>query len=216
MESVAVITAQPNFPGMDYWNPIEEAITLVHEIAHSFGAIHVTHENTLMYPTTGTLAYKFDKVNKYIFESMSKNYFAEDKTQRTQQYINTLIEMNKDSYRNNLPVLSVIYEIIYEDNYSEVAMSSTTEELNKHIKNMIQDSSYALAVMGVSEFNLNNWDQSIELLSEAVKLNPGLAEANWYLGKAYDKVGKGNEADKYKKIAKPFSNNWIVDNKLFY
>ncbi len=216
MEGIAVLTAQPSFPGMDNWNPIEEAITLAHELSHCFGAMHVTPSNSLMHPQAGKLAYKIDNANKFLFESLSRNYFTEDVITRKQRYINTLIEMNKNNYRNNLPVLSIIAKHIYEINFSNVAMASSTEELHKQINSMVPDSSYALAVMGVSEFNLSHWDQSIEYLTKAVNLNPDLPEAIWFLGKAYEKVGNKDAADKCKNSSKLFRDKWVIDSYILF
>jgi tetratricopeptide (TPR) repeat protein len=216
MEGVAVLTAQPSFPGMGYWNPIEEAITLAHEISHCFGAMHVIHSNSLMYPYAGKLGYKIDDANKHIVETLVPHYFSEDVSQRTQAYVNTLIELDKNKHRNNLPVLSIIAKHIYEHYYEEATTGSNTNKLNKRIKNMVPDSSYALAVIGVTEFNLSHWDQSIEYLTKAIKLNPDLPEAVWYLSKAYEKVGDKDEAEKCKNSSKLFRNKWIIDNYIMF
>jgi len=216
MEGIAVFTAQPSFPGMNYWNPIQEAITLAHEISHCFGAMHVIHTNSLMFPYAGNLAYKIDNANKHLFESQSLNYFNEDVSQRIQTYVNTLIEMDKNNYKNNLPILSIIAKHIYNHYYYEATSGSNTNKINKRIKKMIPDSSYALAVIGVTEFNQSHWDRSIEYLKKAIKLNPDLPEAVWYLGEAYEKIGDKEEAEKFKKKSKPYRNKWIIDNYILF
>jgi len=60
----AVITGQPSYPGLGFWNPLEEAITLAHEIGHMLGAVHVNYPSSIMYPTSGSLSYEFDQLNR--------------------------------------------------------------------------------------------------------------------------------------------------------
>ena len=82
--------------------------------------------------------------------------------------------------------------------------------------NLVQDSVYAQAVWGVTEYNLNHFEKSAELLSKVVKLKPDFAEAHWYLRQEIQKTGDLTEADKHKNIAKPFRNTWILEEKKIY
>jgi tetratricopeptide (TPR) repeat protein len=81
---------------------------------------------------------------------------------------------------------------------------------------LVQDSVYAQAVWGVTEFNLNHFEKSAELLSKVVELKPDFAEAHWYLNLALQKTGDLLEAEKHKKISKPFRKNWILDQTKIY
>ena len=70
--------------------------------------------------------------------------------------------------------------------------------------------------MGVTEYNLNHFEKSAELLSKVVELKPDFAEAHWYLSLALQKTGDLTKADKHKNIAKPFRNTWILEEKKIY
>lgn len=211
MSTTAVITGQPSYPGMNYWNPIEEAITLVHEIAHLFGAVHVADEKSIMNPMAGYLSFMFDDANKNIIKSMSKDFLVIDEEQRTKNYIAKLLEMNQNNFENKLPVLTAISRQIYSLNYDKFG-GLPSEFRKKTIMNLVQDSVYAQAVWGVTEYNLNHFERSVELLSRVVKLKPNFAEAHWYLYLALKEMDNTTEADKHKNIAKPFRNNWVIDN----
>lgn len=213
---VAVMTGQPSFPGMRYWNPIEEAITLVHEIAHLFGGIHIPDETTIMYPESGSLSFRFDEANQRIVKAMCENFLEIDEKQRTQNYIHTLIDVNENHFENNLPILLNIAEQIFSRSNHKLNLLSNKEAFNKEIMDLVNDSVYALAVMGVTEYKLKHWEQSIELISDALKLKPNFAEAHWYLSLALEKIGDFKEADKQKKMAKPFRNTWILDEKKIF
>lgn len=210
--NVIVITGQPSFPGMQYWNPIEEAITLVHEIAHQLGAMHVPNESSIMNPLVANLSFRFDEANKNIVKEMSKDFFDIDVKQRTKNYINILIDMNENKFKNQLPILTSISRQIYSLNYHYFG-GRPSGFRKKTIMNLVQDSIYAQAVWGITEYNLNHFEKSVELLSKLVKLKPDFAEAHWYLSLALKEMGDTTEADKHKNISKLFRSKWVLDSK---
>ena len=212
MSTTLVITGQPSYPGMHYWNPIEEAITLVHEIAHLLGAIHVPDEKSIMNPMAGYLSFRFDEANKNIVRSMSNDFLVIDEKQRTKNYITKLIEMNQNNFENKLPVLTLISSQIYSLYYQSFGGRPSVFR-KKTIMNLVQDSVYAQAVWGVTEYNLNHFERSVELLTKVVKLKPNFAEAHWYLSLALKEMSDITEADKHKDIAKPFRSKWVLDYK---
>lgn len=212
MSTTLVITGQPSYPGMHYWNPIEEAITLVHEIAHLFGAMHVPDEKSIMNPMAGYLSFRFDEANKNIVKSMSKDFLVIDEKQRTKNYITKLIEMNQNNFENKLPVLTLISRQIYSL-YFQSFGGRPSGFRKKTIMNLVQDSVYAQAVWGVTEYNLNHFERSVELLAKVVKLKPDFAEAHWYLSLALNEAGDTTEADKHKNIAKLYRSKWVLDSK---
>lgn len=67
-----VMTAHPSFPGMSNWNPIEEALTLVHEIGHNLGAVHTEDSLSLMFSSAGFLSMGIDSMNYAIIRPVSK------------------------------------------------------------------------------------------------------------------------------------------------
>ncbi|MBE0652094.1 MAG: hypothetical protein IH595_14800, partial [Bacteroidales bacterium] len=213
--NVVVITGQPSFPGMQYWNPIEEAITLVHEIAHLLGAMHIPNESSIMNPLVANLSFRFDEANKNIVKEMSKDFFDINERQRTKNYINTLIDMNENKFKNQLPILTIISRQIYSLNYHYFSGQPSVRVRKKEIKNLVQDSVYALAVWGVMEFNLNHYEKSAELLAKVVNLNPDFAEAHWYLSLALQETGDTTEAEEHKNIAKTFRSKWVLDSKIW-
>ena len=216
MSTDLVMTGQPSFPGMQYWNPIEEAITLVHEIAHLFGAMHVPNEKSIMNPMAGYLSFRFDEANQSIVQTMNNDFLNIDERQRTQNYIFKLIEMNQNKYENKLPILTLISRQIYSLNYYYFSGRPSIRVRKKEILNLVQDSVYARAVLGVTEYNLNHFEKSAELLSKVVELKPDFAEAHWYLSLALQKTGDLLEAEKHKKISKPIRKNWILDQTKIY
>ncbi len=59
----------------------------------------------------------------------------------------------------------------------------------------------AYQLMGMSELKRRNADRALELLKEAVNLNPGKGEAEYRLALAYDEFGRTTEAILYYEVA---------------
>jgi ribosomal protein S8 len=71
----AIITGQPSFPGLGFWNPLEEALTIVHEFGHICGSIHVEDPESIMYPSSGEFSYEFDEFNRRVIIESIRNRF---------------------------------------------------------------------------------------------------------------------------------------------
>lgn len=69
----AVITGQPSYPGLGFWNSLEEALTIVHECGHILGAIHVEDTESIMYPSSGEFAFEFDDFNRRVIKKSIRN-----------------------------------------------------------------------------------------------------------------------------------------------
>lgn len=120
--------------------------------------------------------------------------------------------MNENKFKNQLPILTSISRQIYSLNYHYFG-GRPSGFRKKTIMNLVQDSIYAQAVWGITEYNLNHFEKSVELLSKLVKLKPDFAEAHWYLSLALKEMGDTTEADKHKNISKLFRSKWVLDSK---
>ena len=209
----AIITSQPSFQEVaQFWNPLEEAITLVHEIGHLLGAIHVPDEGSIMYPNSGWLSYEFDELNGRIIQSTKHNFFSNEK-QRVQVYIQELIEIRGTPAKNSVPILfpmATAFNNLYpfhSFNYQD------TRRLYSHLSSVITDSTYTLAVMGYIEFKFNNqFKKAIDIFNIVIELEPDFAEVHWYLSLVLRRMGDEIQADIHKKIAKPYKRLWVLDD----
>ncbi|HEY6625456.1 MAG TPA: M12 family metallo-peptidase, partial [Ignavibacteriaceae bacterium] len=186
--NTAVITAQPSFPSVgQFWNPIEEAITIAHEVGHILGAIHTPEESSIMFPTSGSLSYEFDDVNRRLIESTKATFFAEDEKVILQNYIQELIAIKDFPSLNSNPILVPMASGLiqkYFKNYQEI---DEPEEIYSSLSKIIPDSIYSLAVLGYIEHTFEHYEEAKNIFIKVLEIDPKFAEVHWYLSKVYRK-----------------------------
>ena len=208
----AVITAQPSFPSVgQYWNSLEEAITLVHEIGHMLGAIHVPDENSIMYSSAGSLSYEFDEVNKKIIDVTKSNFLNENQKERLVPYSVELTRIKDFPSQNSNPILPAISSVVEQINHRSQIINNNSEKTFANLYNLLPDSATTLAVMGYLNYEDSKYENAEKYFTLVLDTNPDFAEVQYYLSLVLRKEGKIEQADEYKNLAKPYSPNWIID-----
>lgn len=208
-----VVTGQPSFPAVgQYWNPLEEAITLVHEVGHILGAIHVPDESSIMYPSSGSLSFEFDEVNHGIIEITKHNIVNVKEEQNMKNYTQALKEIRKTTGKNSIPVLYAISSAIYNYRLQNIYESSNSKRILSLIYEVTSDSALMFAVMGYIEFKNEHYEEANNFLQSAIELEPDFAEAHWYLGQVLKRRGNEAEAEKHLEIAKPYKRLWVLND----
>jgi len=208
----AVITAQPSFPSVgQYWNSIEEAITLVHEIGHVLGAIHVPDKNSIMYPTAGSLSYEFDEVNKKIIGVTKTNYLNETQKERLVSYSAELIQVKDFPEKNSNPILLPIYNVVTQINNQSQIISNDSITTITNLSKLLPTSEVIFATMGYSAYKTYNDTKAKNYFQKVLEMNPDFAEVQFYLSFILRKEGNLELADEFKNLAKPYSRHWIID-----
>ena len=178
----AVITAQPSFPSIaQYWNSLEEAITLAHEIGHLFGAIHVPDENSIMYPSSGFLSFEFDELNKNIIESTKNHFFNVDEKSRVQYYFQELNKIRKLPGGKSQQILEAAGSAFNNLLYRKSWLVSDQEKLDSLIISISPDSVFAFAVEGYVEYKNNRFQAARKSFIKTLELEPEFEEVSKYL-----------------------------------
>lgn len=176
------ITAQPSFPAVgQFWNPIEEAITLVHEVGHSLGAIHSDENTSIMFPTSGTLSYGFDEINRAIIEATKVNFFNSDKKQKVRTYFTVLNDLRKSQKRNNVLILEAANGALSDLLQSGSFSNENSDRLSSLLMSVSPDSAFAYAIEGYIDFKSNRLKEAKVNFLKAIELDPEFAEVKKYL-----------------------------------
>jgi len=207
----AVITAQPTYSELGEWNPNEEAITLVHEIGHVLGAIHVKDEKSIMYPYSGFLSYEFDDFNKQIINSTKEAFFSGNKEEQVKIYVNTLLNKKNSSSKNSIPVIKAITSAILNLSSGTPKVFPQTDRLNSFFSKVISDSVHLLAAIGYAHYKNESYEEAKRYLFRAIEIDPDFIEAHWYLGKVLRKIGEKGSAIKHEKIADAYISSWFLE-----
>lgn len=207
----AIISAQPIFPNLGIWNSLEEAMTIVHEVAHILGAIHVPDEGSIMYPYSGSFSFEFDDLNRKIIQSSKINYFKVDEKRRVTNYINNLIELRKKESKNSFPILTAIKNSVYSLNLNGYSYDNYLEDIQMSLSESIKDSLHLTATLGLVDFNFGRNEQAKTFFVKALDLDPDFAEVHWYLSLLLQKMGEQTQAEIHKEMAKPYRSFWILE-----
>ncbi len=210
----AVITAQPSFPDVPEWNAIEEALTLVHEVGHLFGAGHSQDEESVMYPVAGPMTYRFDSLNTMIIDGMKHRFLELDEEGRCKEYIRLLSEVKTLPFRNSVAILQPTARAFAQLLRLSIAgflVERNSIKLDSVMSGLIADSSFRYALSGFIEYKLGNLDEAAMKLRKALSRRPGFAEAHLYLGRVYAEQGNARDADEQRRLALEYGMSWNID-----
>ncbi len=211
----AVITAQPSFPDVPEWNAIEEALTLVHEVGHLFGAGHSQDEGSVMFPVAGPMTYRFDSLNTLIIDGMKHHFLDLDEEGRCREYIRLLSEVNRMPFRNSVAILDPTaraFAHLLRLSIASFLIERDSVKLDSVMSSLIADSSFRYALGGYIEYKLGNLSEAEMNLKKALRGRPGFAEAHLYLGKVYAERGDAREADEQRRLAQEDGMMWNIDD----
>jgi tetratricopeptide (TPR) repeat protein len=208
----AIITAQPSFPDMGYWNRIEEALTIVHEVGHLLGAIHVPDERSVMFPHAGSLFHQFDPVNQRIIRGMKGDFLRRDRKGRLQQYIRAVAALRNTPARDSLAVLESITRAALGMHIRNPYHLLDRKKVNTVLSETIPDSALVHGAIGFVEFRLNRLEHARTHLRRALELNPDFVEAHWYLSRVLSFLGDTEVAETHRQVALPYRKLWVMDD----
>lgn len=206
-----VITAQPTFIDLGIWNSLEESLTIAHEVAHLFGAIHISDELSLMYPFSGSFTSEFDTLNKKIIENTRCDFLELNKAKRVNSYIKNLINLY-NSKHFEFPIIQTIAMAAFSTSISGYGFNPDYKKIESHLSKIIVDTLITEAVMGFVNYKMGRYKHSKIQLLKVIENEPNFSEAHWYLGVVLDKIGEKEEAEIHKNLARSKLKSWVLED----
>ncbi len=210
----AIITAQPVYPDALEWNSIEEALTIVHEFGHLFGAPHVADDRSVMHPNVESSAYLFDRTTHIIMESTRNRFFELTTGNRFSQNIATIAQAYLTAPSPQVEIISELGSIINQSIAEEVINNSTsryTFDTLAYTYRLLSDSSLTFAALGYLAYRKHQWASAHRYFLQALQSRPEFAEAGWYVGSCSRRLGDAEAAEKMLRWAREMGMNYELD-----
>ena len=208
----AVISAQPVYPDEESWNSIEEAITIVHELGHIFGAPHVLNEASIMYPQIGAMSYLFDPYSHVIIENTRHDFSALKLRGRLEKYLKAIPEIYNIYPSQNVEIVQPLGKLTGGLIRMKSTRNNRVNDTTALIFNTISDTSLSYATLGYLAFSKHHWNEAIALFSKSIELRSDFTEVLWYISRCYTAAGNKTEAASFLKRSKELGTNWITDD----
>jgi len=189
LNNSVVIKDLPTTKKLRIWDSLDETITLVHELGHVFGAIHILDPASVMYPSMGTMSYEFDDYNKAIVNYAKDNFDKFESARQLAGYVKNLIDIHHSFDTKNVFFAGNIGSIAYQ----YTSMGNSIDSLSI----ILSDSSLYYAARGYIFFEKEEWEKAKQCYRKSVKFNPDFASAYVYLGNIYEELDDHYEAIKY-------------------
>jgi hypothetical protein len=213
-----MITAQPSLPGLGAWSSLEEALTLVHEFGHVFGAAHASSDASVMYPVSGSMAFLFDKLNENIIDSMKNNFFGASRKEKNEHYLQVLSSLRKTpECRNSAAILREAADaaeyLLWEKNPVRHTVFRVEWTDGAGAALTINDPALKDAIDGYAQYRELNYDKAAAYFAKAVDEDPDFGEVRTYYYLSLRKIGKSKEAGEQLDKANQMHMSWVMEER---
>ncbi|MCK6602150.1 MAG: matrixin family metalloprotease [Bacteroidetes bacterium] len=170
-----MVISQPSFPGMEIWSPVDEALTIVHELGHSLGAVHVSDSNSIMYPAIGRAGFDFDSLNTRIL-TITLNELDFDETKRLISYLSLMNSffLSKFISEEACCVYSLGAMNVFEQFAGMKFINEDPIITNNTVTQYISEDSFRWTLLGYIYLKAGYYNQSVYCSEKALEVNPSL------------------------------------------
>ncbi len=170
-DSITVAQHPLVHPDLEFWRPYYSRLTLVHELAHALGAIHVSDESSLMNHGLQRLTDdRFDPLNRAIMEAALRGDFDPDDAIGYVQTLSRLLQSSSYRRADYPPIFSVYLSAAERDGD------------RKKIEAAIARRSFIVAGDAYTALEQADYHEAARLFRLAIKEDPQQATLWYYLG----------------------------------
>jgi hypothetical protein len=164
----------------DFWRLFPDGLTLLHEIGHAFGAVHVSDMNSVMsHQVTWVAADRFDAFNRRIIQAALSGELTFDDPVKYVRYVSRLLSET----RYNL--------VDYPAFFHFFLTGKNGKEVSKKIRMAVGRQPYLTTAQAYELLMSGDKNKAAWLLRQAIKQNPRQASLYYYLAVATS----GDESD---------------------
>ena len=199
-----VICDLPSFPGLESWDALEEAITIIHETGHIFGAMHTMENASIMFPQTGSSSYRFDSLNSAVIMRSCAGFQQDSRTIRSERGLSILKDVYSRSRTGKSLFIHSFFSLIQQDRIRSMGKSGklpSKDTLNTDLTRYTDDRALRLALEGYFHFQAKRWKDAESFFLRSEELDPLNGEIDYYLAVLYGQLEDKENMRKYLKLA---------------
>lgn len=199
----SVIRAKPSMPTIGRWNPVEEALIIVHEMGHNWGGVHTRRKESLLYPSYGFLNYRFDSQNLEIIRSFSDSAAKLSANEKLKKlaglYSKEKKKAGKAFYHFGGTLGAAVYTFTGTGEIDSLMLKDPFD-IRDFFREMVPDTALQAASMASYLNEKKNYKFSESVLDEAIKQYPDDAEL--YLLQSFTYLGLDREEEAWEAYSK--------------
>ncbi|NUQ80561.1 MAG: hypothetical protein HUU10_03030 [Bacteroidetes bacterium] len=193
----SVIRAQPSMPSIGRWNPVEEALTIVHELGHNWGGVHTFRVESIQYPSGEFLSYQFDPINREIIRSFSDSAASLNARSRIRKlaelYSAEKKKAGKSFYFFGMTLGASVYTYTGTGEIDSLMLKDPFD-IRDFFREMVPDTALQASAMAAYLNEKKNYTFAESVLDEAIKQYPDDAELYLLLSFTYLDLDREKEA----------------------
>ena len=183
---------------------MEEAITIIHETGHIFGAMHTMENASIMFPQTGSSSYRFDSLNSAVIMRSCAGFQQDSRTIRSERGLSILKDVYSRSRTGKSLFIHSFFSLIQQDRIRSMGKSGklpSKDTLNTDLTRYTDDHALRLALEGYFHFQAKRWKDAESFFLRSEELDPLNGEIDYYLAVLYGQLEDKENMRKYLKLA---------------
>ncbi len=193
LSNVCVIREMPALLDEEYWYLVKHSLVIVHEVAHMLGAVHVTDEESFLYPEAEHFGFRFDSLNVTILNATRRSFGRLDYRERARGFLPLVLASEVWPRFRGMLMVESLQEILTAQWWD----SAGTRVRLVALDTTRLDSALIEALAGYRAFSRSQWPKARVHFQAAVGKDPSYTEGYSFLARIADAEGDKDAAGEY-------------------